>query len=44
MSRYKYLITDKYGKEKKGMMDAVNIDAATAKLKGDDSIVLSIRE
>ena len=44
MSKYKYLITDKYGKEKKGVMDAVNIDAATAKLKGDGSIVLSIRE
>ena len=44
MSKYKYVITDKYGKEKKGVMDAVNIDTATAKLKGDGSIVLSIKE
>ena len=44
MSKYKYVITDKYGKEKKGVMDAVNIDAATSKLKGDGSIVLSIQE
>ncbi len=44
MAKYKYLITDKFGKEKKGVMDAVSIDAATAKLKGDGSIVLSIRE
>ena len=44
MAKYKYTITDKFGKEKKGVMDAVNIDAATSKLKGDGSIVLSIQE
>ena len=44
MSKYKYTITDKFGKEKKGVMDAVSIDAATTKLKGDGSIVLSIQE
>ena len=44
MAKYKYQITDKFGKEKKGVLDAVNIDAATAKLKGDGSIVLSIKE
>ncbi len=44
MAKYKYVITNKYGKEKKGVLDATNEEAAIAKLKGDGSIVLSISE
>ncbi len=44
MAKYKYVITDKYGKEKKGTMDALSVEAATQQLKGDGSIVLSINE
>ena len=40
MAKYKYLITDKYGKEKKGTMEAVSEEAAMRKLKGEGSIVL----
>ena len=40
MAKYKYLITDKYGKEKKGTMEAVSEEAAMSKLKGEGSIVL----
>lgn len=44
MSKYKYVVTDRFGKEKRGVMDASSIDAANAKLKGDGSIVLSLKE
>ncbi len=44
MAKFKYVITDKYGKEKKGTMDALSVEAATQQLKGDGSIVLSINE
>ncbi len=44
MARYKYLITDKYGKEKKGFTEASSEEAAIAKLKGDGSVVLEIKE
>lgn len=33
MAKYKYLITDKYGKEKKGTMEAVSEEASMRKLK-----------
>ena len=44
MAKYKYLITDKYGKEKKGVTDATSEEAAIAKLKADGSVVLEIKE
>ena len=44
MAKYRYLITDKYGKEKKGTMDATSEEAAVMKLKNDGSVVLEIKE
>lgn len=44
MAKYKYTITDKYGKEKKGIMDAASEEAAVARLKNDGSVVLDIRK
>lgn len=44
MAKYKYLITNKYGKEKRGTMEAVSEEAAVTKLKNDGSIVLEIKE
>ena len=44
MARYKYTITDKYGKEKKGMLEAMSEEAAVQRLKGDGSVVLDIRK
>lgn len=44
MARYKYRITDKYGKEKRGTMESTSEEAAVAKLKGDGSFVLEIKE
>ncbi len=44
MAKYKYLITDKYGKEKRGTMEAVSEDAAMTKLKNDGSVVLELTE
>lgn len=44
MARYKYVITDKYGKEKKGVMESQSEEQAIARLKGDGSVVLEIRE
>ena len=44
MAKYKYLITDKYGKEKKGTMEAVSEEAAMRKLKGEGIIVLELSE
>lgn len=44
MARYKYVITDKYGKEKKGMMESQSEEQAIARLKGDGSVVLQIKE
>lgn len=44
MAKYKYLITDKYGKEKRGTMEASSEETAIARLKNDGSVVLSISE
>lgn len=44
MAKYKYLITDKYGKEKKGTMDATSEEAALMKLKNDGSVVLDLKQ
>ena len=44
MARYKYVITDKYGKEKKGLMESQSQEQAVARLKGDGSVVLDIKE
>lgn len=44
MGKYKYLITNKYGKEKRGTIDAASEEAAVTKLKNDGSIVLEIKE
>ena len=44
MAKYSYLITDKYGKEKKGVIEAGSQENAIMKLKEDGSIVLSIKE
>lgn len=44
MAKYKYLITNKYGKEKRGVTDATSEEAAIAKLKADGSVVLEIKE
>ncbi len=44
MATYKYQITDKDGKDKKGTLEAASPEAATAKLKGDGAVVRSVRE
>lgn len=44
MAKYKYLVTDKYGKEQRGTMESSSEEAAIAKLKGDGSVVLEIKE
>ncbi len=44
MAKYKYLITDKYGKEKRGTMEAGSEEAAMTKLKNDGSVVLELSE
>lgn len=44
MATYKYRITDKYGKDKKGTLEAASPEAATAKLKGEGAIVHSVKE
>lgn len=44
MATFKYRITDKYGKDKKGTVEANSEEAATAKLKGEGAIVHSIKE
>ena len=44
MATYKYKITDKYGKDTKGTVEAGSEEAASAKLKGEGAIVHSIRE
>ncbi|MCH5265673.1 MAG: type II secretion system F family protein [Lachnospiraceae bacterium] len=44
MAKFKYVITDKYGKEKRGTTEAASEEAAIAKLKGDGSVVLQIKE
>ena len=35
MATYKYRITDKFGRDKKGTLEAGSPEAATAKLKGE---------
>ncbi len=44
MATYKYRITDRYGKDKKGTLEANSEEAATAKLKGEGAIVHSVQE
>ncbi len=44
MAKYKYLVTDKYGKERRGTLESSSEDSAIAKLKGDGSVVLEIKE
>lgn len=44
MATFKYRITDKYGKDKKGTVEANSEEAAIAKLKGDGAIVHSVKE
>ncbi len=44
MAKYKYRVTDKYGKEVKGTMESASEEAAIARLKGEGSVVLDIRE
>ncbi len=44
MATFKYRITDKYGKDKKGTVEANSEEAAMAKLKGDGAVVHSVKE
>ena len=44
MATFKYRITDRYGKDKKGTVEAGSPEAATARLKGDGAIVHSIKQ
>ena len=44
MAKYNYLITDKYGKEKRGTMEAGSEEAAMTRLQSDGSVVLEISE
>ena len=44
MATFKYRITDRYGKDKKGTVEAGSPEAATAKLKGVGAIVHSIKQ
>jgi len=44
MATYKYRITDKFGRDKKGTLEAGSPEAATAKLKGEGAVVHSVEE
>lgn len=44
MATYKYRITDKYGKDKKGTIEASSPESASAKLKGDGAVVHTVKE
>ena len=44
MANFKYVVTDKFGKEKKGTIEATTQENALARLQADGSIVMSIRE
>lgn len=44
MSSFKYVITDRFGKERKGVMEATSQENAVAKLQADGAIVMDIRE
>lgn len=44
MATFKYRITDRYGKDKKGTVEANSEEVATAKLKGEGAIVHFIKE
>ena len=44
MASFRYVITDKFGKERKGNIEANSQETAVAKLQGDGAIVLSIKE
>lgn len=44
MAKYKYLVTNKYGKEKRGMIEATSEENAITQLKKDGNVVLEIKE
>ncbi len=44
MATFRYKITDKYGRDKRGTVEAASPEAASAKLKGDGAIVHNIKE
>lgn len=44
LAKYKYLVTNKYGKEKRGMMEASSKENAIEQLKNDGNVVLEISE
>ena len=44
MAKFKYEMTNSYGKNKKGTMEASSIEAATAKLTAEGNVILSISE
>ena len=44
MAKYKYLITDKYGKEKRGTMEAASEETVISKLKSEGNVVLSVSQ
>lgn len=44
MAKFKYLVTNKYGKEKRGTMEANNKENAIQKLKSEGNVVLEISE
>ncbi len=43
MAKYKYLITDKYGKERRGTTEAASEEAVVAKLKAEGNVVLEVK-
>lgn len=44
MAKYKYLVTDKHGKEKKGTIEANSEENAMLKLKDNGNVVLELKE
>ncbi len=44
MANFKYVITDKFGKQRKGNIESTTQENAVAKLQADGAIVLSIKE
>lgn len=44
MAKFKYKMTDPYGKEKNGTMEASSIEAARAKLTAEGNVVLDLSE
>lgn len=44
MARFKYVLTDKYGKQKRGVVESPSQEQAVAKLTAEGGVVMEIHE